>query len=455
MVKQVTERALVPDAARARLLTVAGAPPSLPIWSLEDDVIVDSLREARARYGISTPYLRTVRFDGDPLPDTPVSALHEFEPPPAAWEPPDGTEWLSFEEAMAGRLDAGPYADLVTAWIAELWSGDVPPRRPPWARPGWHDATTAWLSGALAALGRALSGPVEQLGSWAISALLAAETDQGRVVLKSVPGAFGHEPGLTRALEAEHPGSVPVVVAIDETRGHLLMEAFGGAPLGAEPPASWADGMVELAGIQRSWIGRQADAARIGVEDRTLGALDRELDSIVTDAAASPHLEPGTRDRLIANLPRYHELVARLRDGPIPETLVHGDFHPWNVQRDDGRVVIYDWSDACWSHPFFDVRTFTERTDDAPAREAMRSAYLAAWSDLADLGTLREALAWSAPLTELHLAITWRRLQAIFEPDTWQFVDSGVERHLRIALDATDELNAASGGSRAGTASPR
>src|SRR5262249_19356494 len=107
----------------------------------------------------------------------------------------------------------------------------------------------------------------------------------------------------------------------------------------------------------------------------------------------------------------------------------------------DGRIVIYDWSDACWSHPFFDIPTFTARTLDEAARAAMRSAYLAEWSDVADPATLQAALRWSAPLTELHLSISWRRPRATFEPDGgFPFVDAGVERHLRMALGATDEM---------------
>ena len=47
------------------------------------------------------------------------------------------------------------------------------------------------------------------------------------------------------------------------------------------------------------------------------------------------------------------------------------------------------------------------------------------------------ALAWSEPLTELHLSITWRRLQGLFEADgAYPFVDSGVQRHLELALAA-------------------
>jgi Ser/Thr protein kinase RdoA (MazF antagonist) len=216
------------------------------------------------------------------------------------------------------------------------------------------------------------------------------------------------------------------------------MEAFGGAPLGSEDPARWADGLVAVAGIQQAWIGRATAATAIGVPDRSLATLEGGLESLLTDEAASPNLGAETRDRLLANLPRYRESIARLQDGPVPETLIHGDFHPWNAHRDGDRLVIFDWSDACWSHPFFDVGTCTIRTEDAAARAAMEEAYLATWSASGDSATLRAALKLAAPLSELHVSLAWRRLLTVFEPNVYGFVDTGVQRHLELALAATD-----------------
>ena len=429
------ERALVPDAARSSVLVVAGEQPSLPSWTIEDPELVDSLRAART-LGVATPFLREVRQDGDPFRDDDARSLHEFD---AVDGPaPDGLAWLSFDDVLAGGLDAGPFTEDVAAWIAELRSGVVSPRRPEWARPDWYERTAGWLVDALTGLGRTVVGPVEQLGSWPISSLLGATTDAGRVVLKASPSLFAHEPALAQALDREHPGLVPGVLAIDVDRRLLVMRAFGGAPLGAEDAARWTDGLVALAGIQQGWIGQRSAATALGAPDRSLAALAGELESLLTDEAASPDLDGRSRDRLLAHLPRYRESIARLQDGPVPETLIHGDFHPWNVHRDGDRLVMFDWSDACWSHPFFDIGTFTTRTEDAAARSTMETAYLASWSAYGDAGALREAFALAAPLAELHLSISWWRLRPIFEPNVYRFVDNGVQRHLELALAVTD-----------------
>ena len=435
-----TERILVPDATRSCLLVVAGEMPSLPAWSLEEPEVADSCQAARETFGVTSPFLRVVRLDGNDVRDPEVFQLLEFGAPPPAWQPPDGLAWLRFADLPSANLDAGQFNEDVASWTAELGSGAIPAGRAEWARPGWFESTTAWLTAELEALGRSTTGPVEQLSSWPIGSLLAVDTNRGRVVLKAVPHLFRHEPALTRALASEHPELLPVVIATDPARRLLLMEAFSGKPIGDEAPARWSDALVAVSAIQHAWIGRYEDAKRIGVEDRALAALDRELDSIMTDEAASPDLDPVVREQLVSNLPRYRDLIAALQAGPVPETLIHADFHPTNVQRDGDRLVLYDWSDACWGHPFFDVPTFTNRTDDLDAREAMRTAFIATWADHGDEPSLRQALRWSEPLTELHLAITWRRLQGIFVDGAYPFVDTGVQRHLEFALAATDEL---------------
>ena len=434
------EHALVPDATRSRLLVVAGDVPALPSWRLQDPEFVDSIRAARSGFGITSPFLRMVRSDWMPGQGTDTPTLLEFDAVPATWESRPGLDWLEFDGATTGGLDAGPFNAEVAQWIADLRSGSVPAVRAAWARPGWFEATSAWLLGLLPDLGRTQTGPVEERGSWPISAGLAVDTDAGRVIVKSVPKLYGHEPNLTRSLAAEHPGQVPDVLAVDPERGHLVMAAFGGAELGSEAPGRWAEGLVEMARIQQAWVGRREKAAALGVEDRTLAILDGELESIVTDEQSSPGLDRDKRDRLIANLPRYHDVIGRLQAGPVPETLVHGDLHPWNVQRDGDRLVIFDWSDSCWSHPFLDVATFTVRTEDEDAREAMRAAYVDAWAGWADAATLRDSLRWAELLMEFHVAISWRRLAAIFEPGAFAFVDRGAQRHLEMALAATDAL---------------
>jgi hypothetical protein len=436
-----TEHLLVPDPSRTSLLVLDGDVPVLPTWDTEELEVRLTVEHARRLCGIEAPYLRAVMTIGDIFGDAPVAVLIEFDAPEPGWQPPSPLRWLSFDELPTTDLEPALFRNHVRSWASDLARGHADPHTPEWSRPGWFGSTSAWLVDQLARLGLRATGRIEQLGGWPVSAILAADTDAGGVVLKTMPPVFGHEPALTATLAREHPGRVPDVLAIDRDRRLLLMGAFGGSMLGDEEPARWGDGLSAMGEIQRAWIGRRAELAALGLPDHGLAAIAQRFESIVTDVDASPGLDPADRERLVGHLPLYAELVDRLAAFAVPETLIHGDMHPWNVQRDGERLIVFDWSDACWSHPFFDVVTFTARTADAHAGEQMRLDYLAGWSDRASPADLRQALRWAEPLAELRLSLIWRELQAVFgRGSAFPFVDSGVERHLLYVIKATEAM---------------
>ena len=93
------------------------------------------------------------------------------------------------------------------------------------------------------------------------------------------------------------------------------------------------------------------------------------------------------------------------------------------VDGDDLR--IFDWSDACVSHPLFDLPTFLERCDDAAARERMLDAYLDVWSDTGSPTELRAAFELAQPVACAHHAISYLRITQALEPDDcWWFADA-------------------------------
>lgn len=437
---KVTEHLLLPDATRNRMLVRNdGDRLSLPSWEVDDIDFAVSIAKVHQLFGVPSAFLRCVALVGDFRTDAAVTTAYEFEAPPLSWNPAPPLEWRTLHYPLAGIAPtdlAGPMIE----WAADLRAARFPTNRPPWGRPGWFSEAASWLVEQTSRLGMEPTGSVEQLGGWSLSSILRVETRAGGVVMKAVPPLFHHEPILTLALSAAHPGLVPEVISIEAERGWLVMRAFGGDQLGKEDPSTWGEALTAMARLQRAWVDRRTGLFATGAPDRGLERLRTQTDRIITDEDASPELRPAERDKLVDLIPTFHSLLDRLADLGIPETLVHADFHPWNVQRDGSRLVIFDWSDACVGHPFFDVPTFTDRTEDEAARTAMKSAYLAEWSDVASPEQLAEALAISEPLAQLHLSVSWRAIEAMSDPDEAWAIDGGVERHLRRALATAEGL---------------
>jgi hypothetical protein len=232
----------------------------------------------------------------------------------------------------------------------------------------------------------------ELVRQWPLSSVLRFETPDGPLFLKAVFPLFHHEPAVTAALAREHRGAVPEVVTIDAERGWLLMRELRGELVFGCDRRWWEEQLRVVARLQRAWVGRTDEL-------RALGAPSRPLEQL---AAEEPAVEP---------------LCARLAALGVPDTLVHGDLHPWNAVVDGERVVVFDWSDAAIAHPFLDLAPFLERADEAD-REALVAAYLEPWADVADAAALRDAAAVGEALGGVYQVLTYRAIAAAFEPDS-------------------------------------
>ena len=131
------------------------------------------------------------------------------------------------------------------------------------------------------------------------------------------------------------------------------------------------DMLVEL---QLGWIGRTEELLRAG--RRTTGgspALGALVGRTVERSAADLDVAVARRlESLVGSLPQRFADIASCG---VPETLVHGDFHPGNVIGDGERLVLIDWGDSGVGHPLLDHAAFVERLEPAD-----RAAVIEHWS---------------------------------------------------------------------------
>ena len=382
--------------------------------------VIEALRHV---YSLDAPYLRAAQILRDEA-GQPVAGLHELDAPPPGWEPTPGTAWLELESTDPTTLAPSQFISAVERWWAEQRGAPVPERRPPWARPGWLAEASSWICDTCVANGFAPSGPVELVAQWPLSSVLRLETEGGRVYMKAVFSIFGHEPTVTEVLSAQHPTLVPEVVAVDAPLGWMLMHELHGTELGDADVSRWGDGLRAAASIHRAWVGRTTELFTLGAHDRTLETLADDMRT----AFESIELPAEARARLERVAPELERLCEELATCAVPETLIHGDLHPWNVMVEGDELRIFDWSDACVAHPMFDLPTFLTRTEDESARVSMCEAYFAEWGELASLRELQSAFALARPLGHLHQAVSYVRINDALEPDDrWIFAGAPEE----------------------------
>jgi hypothetical protein len=374
--------ALVPNADRTGVLVAGGALPAVATNRLRNAVVPETLER---ELGLRAPFLRVsaVARDAD---GRPAIALHEFDAPRSR---PRG-DWIPIGEAPG--LVPPEVRKAAERWVAEQLGAPIPHERAPWARAGWLTEAEAWISASAD-----LVDPPRLHAQWALSSVLRATTADEVLYFKAAFSLFHHEPVVTAALAREHPGQVPDVLAVEPERGWLLMRELEGDVLGSLDRSRWPEAASPLREIHETWSSRSEEILE-------LGAVDRRLDTLDVPSELSGHLDA-------------------LRELPLPDTLVHGDFHPWNVVVGP-RLVIADWSDACLSHPLFDLLMFGSDED----RPALLAAY----------GVSPETFELAAPLARIHHAISYERIGAAMEPsDRWIFADVPVQLRERASGNAS------------------
>ena len=400
---------LVPHPRRtAVLVAAAAAPPRLPTVLLDrEEPTLPEILAAAADVvdpATATVLRQVMTADGDAQDDLLVELDAVTTEPRAGWA------WLDLDTEVISRLEPETSRTAVAHWAGERADG-WSPQRPAYSRPGWFAEASAWMVEQLAAHGYPATGPPWLHQLWDISAVLRGHSTHGDAYLKCSPDLFRHEAAVTRALAERMPGQVPEVVAVDPDRGWLLMRDLGGAELGDQDESLWHEGAAVHGRIQASWLGRTDELVGLGLPVRSLATLADEVQRWTADTVLLDRMTEDLRWRWSAAGPALVEVCRRLESlGPRP-SLVHGDFHPWNVTSGpEGGTRVFDWTDAAVSHPFVDLATYVFRTEDAAVRRQLVAAYLAAWEGAAPEAVLREAAALALVVGALYQVQSYRAI---------------------------------------------
>jgi hypothetical protein len=355
---------------------VLGALPpfevQMPWWPEAWDVVLG----ARERYGVEVTLLRVL------VTETGATA---------------GGQVTYLAEARAAPSEVLP-------WTGELTDH---PRRMPWARPGGPTAAVSWARAELASGGIHVA-QAQQMRTWNLSTLWRLGTEGADYWLKVVPPFFGHEGRLLERLQG-HP--VPTLVAHDGPR--ILMADIPGDDLYDAPLPLLLEMVDQLVSIQQYWIGRTDELLALGLPDWRAVALARELVALVErlrgDLTAA---DQATLRRFVDTLEgRFTNIAA----AGIPETLVHGDFHPGNHRGTAGWITLLDWGDSGVGHPLLDEPAFLERMDAAYA-PAVRDRWHARWRAAVDGSHPERAAQLLEPVAAVRQALIYQRFLDNIEP---------------------------------------
>jgi hypothetical protein len=265
-------------------------------------------------------------------------------------------------------------AEVGRGVTGEAWDGtlDDHPLRMPWARLGGPAADVAWAESQLAERGIRRIGPAQQVRTWNLSSLWRLPVEGQTAWLKCVPTFFAHEGRILAPLQG---GPVPTLVAHDAQR--MLLAEIPGEDLWDAPTPRLTEMVALLVNLQREWLERTDELLALGLPDWRAPALASAIERLVE--RVGPKLTTDDRATLDDFVNGLADRFARVAACGLPDTLVHGDFHPGNFRGDDTSLVLLDWGDCGVGHPLLDEPAFLDRVQ-TDAVETARRLWHAAWT---------------------------------------------------------------------------
>ena len=352
--------------------SLPGVPVALPWWQDAESVV----QAAREHHGIDVTVLRLLAADRDKPHGGGVTYLAEVrEPVPA--------------DPWNGRLEPHPL-------------------RLPYAEPGGPAADLDWARSVLAELGIAAAGQPVQVRSWNLSSVWRIPVSGQTAWLKVVPPFFAHE---GRALAALAGHAVPRLLGHDG--GRVLLAEIAGEDMYEAALPQLLEMVTLLVAIQAAWIGRVEALRAIGLPDWRGPALGGAIADVVERTRGELSADDAAAlDRFVGDLP--HRFVDIAACG-IPDTLVHGDFHPGNVRGSAARLTLLDWGDCGVGHPMLDQPAFISRVA-AEYGAAIRAHWNRQWLTALPGCDPERASMLLAPVAAARQAVVYRHFLDNIEP---------------------------------------
>jgi hypothetical protein len=277
------------------------------------------------------------------------------------------------------------------------------------------------------------------------------------VWFKAVGEPNEREYPITLKLANAFPEYIPKLVgARSDWNGWLTFEAVGTNLADNRDPSIWESAAAALARLQIESIGKWEGLVDLGARDlratslvETVSPFLEAVAGLMSQQSKMPPPVLSKRDLAVLG-ERIRDAISALPEYGIPDTLGHLDLNPGNtIVSAPAECIFLDWAEAYVGHPFYSFQYLLQHFrrmagEDPVAEHAFTSSYLKAWTGIASVGSLTEAMALAPLVAAFSYGAgtgAWRTSERLRDPKVAGYLRA-LTRRMKREADQLSERNA-------------
>ncbi|MDF1664453.1 MAG: aminoglycoside phosphotransferase family protein [Planctomycetota bacterium] len=344
--------------------------------------------------------------------------------------------WWDSDSLELTYLTNESYREPLQRALQDLEAGRKPKNRPDWGQRAWRREADAWIQSCFEDRTNRIQS-IETLSVWNVSCLLKIFDGERDYYFKASPDfpCFIEEGQVMKGLSQLAPHIVPEPLFVHQSMNWMILEDLG-EPLQSTDPGAVAAIIETMGALQVNALEQRTTLRALNLPITTLRDLLIEVKEVFACQEAKAGLSKIEHETLCEAWPAIEGMVRKLDGYCLPLTINHGDLHGGNVIERNGDLVIFDWTWASVSHPFFDLVLLYLRNRESWAQLA--PAYFQQWSDYEPVEQCIEAWKLAYPLGLLRMASRYRGFVASLETPTLNGFPKPVAHFLRHFLAALE-----------------
>ena len=263
-------------------------------------------------------------------------------------------QWIDYNIFEHSKIESSFLYDFISHYF-EIYN-DNKNTKIRWFKKGWFKEAEDWVLNVCRANNFEINRNFQQVRYHELSCIFNIVTDKGIFYYKESAPYNLKEGYITSLYNKILPSNTPKVIALDENRKCFLIEELkGNLFFECKDKNKWEQAFKIISNSHKHFFDQNKKLLEAGINNHTFDEIISSLNHIIPYYLSNCILDEEIAIKWKQSENKIINCIDKIKQLNIPDTLIHGDFHPGNIVDCNDKIMIFDFGLSSVAHPFLDT----------------------------------------------------------------------------------------------------